>query len=281
MKKKGKYLNGDGHDGVKVLSIVKTLICALLTFFFTSTIYSITTVDAEQPPLPLNTFNQTIRNRNHEVFEEYSRRHVLVKSNTAITCAAENMQLLRGDVLPENYKYDMILLLKQEPQYYSLCLGDDSHQHTVEFTLEHGQCDILVSVRALLLRTVSSVLCHNEPLTSFFIALTLILYHAKLFLCCVVYVMLVTRQASGALPRKDFWDWKLNSRLSRKSLAIHTFAPEILRSNDKNLHIGIVSSNSGGACSVGIKISMFNDEELLPKLGLRGGRVMTKRDLVH
>jgi hypothetical protein len=32
---------------------------------------------------------------------------------------------------------------------------------------------------------------------------------------------------------------------------------------------------------VGIKISTFSDEELLPKLGLRGGQVMLKRDLVQ
>lgn len=69
-----------------------------------------------------------------------------------MTCAAENMQLLRGEVLPENYKYEMTLLLSREtPEYYSLCLGDDSHQYTVEFTLEYGQCDILVSVRLTVL----------------------------------------------------------------------------------------------------------------------------------
>jgi hypothetical protein len=83
------------------------------------------------------------------------------------------------------------------------------------------------------------------------------------------------------LPRKDFWDWKLNSRLTRRSLAIHTFAPEILRSNDKNLHVGVVSNNSGGACRVGVKVSLFSEEKLLPKLGLRGGQVLLKRDLVH
>mmetsp|Transcript_819 Transcript_819/g.1413 ORF Transcript_819/g.1413 Transcript_819/m.1413 type:complete len:230 (-) Transcript_819:139-828(-) len=229
MKKNTKK---SGGDRAKVFFVVKILLGALCTLFLTSILFALITDDLEQPPLPLNTNSQTIRNRNQELYEEYSRKHVLLKTKTAVTCAAENMQLLRGDILPENHKYDMILMLKQEPQYYSLCLGDDAHQQTVEFSLEYGQCDILVS-------------------------------------------------ASGALPRRDFWDWKLNSRLSRRTLAIHTYAPEILRSNDKSLHIGVISSNSGGACKVGIKITPFNDEELLPKLGLRGGQVMLKRDLVH
>ena len=102
--------------------------------------------DYEQPALPINTNFQTLRNRNREVFDEYKMKHVLVKSNTAVTCAADNMQLLRGEVLPDNYKYDMTLMLKEAPEYYTLCLGDNSIQHTIEFTLEHGKCDILVSV---------------------------------------------------------------------------------------------------------------------------------------
>ena len=143
MKRKIKKSSG---NQVTVLLVIKVLFVALFTLLLTSAIYTFTADDMKQPPLPLNTNSQTLRNRNHELFEEYSRKHVLVKSSNAITCSAENMQLLRGDILPENYKYDMILMLKQEPEYYSLCLGDDSHQHTVELTLEHGQCDILVSV---------------------------------------------------------------------------------------------------------------------------------------
>lgn len=118
----------------------------LITLFLTSTYFTYPGDEFEQPPLPVSTNNQTLRNRNQELFDHYALQHVLVKSNTAVSCAAENMQLLRGEVLPENYKYDMTVMLNREPQYYSLCLGDNAQQHTVEFTLEEGHCDILVSV---------------------------------------------------------------------------------------------------------------------------------------
>lgn len=230
-----KQRNRRSESHIRLIVFIRVVLCVafgVLLFTSFSALFLQENNAVEPPALPVNTFNQSIRNRNQEVFEEYSKKHVLIKSyNQPVTCAAKNMQLLRGEILPENYKYEMILMMKQDPQYYSLCLGDDSHQYTIEFSLEYGQCDILVS-------------------------------------------------ASGALPRPDYWDWKLNSRLNRKSLAIHTFSPELLRSTDKNLHIGFVS-NIGGACKVGVKISLFSDEELLPKLGLRGGQVMLRRDIIH
>ena len=141
-----KHARKGSGDRAKVILIIRLLVGGLFALFILSTYFSFSPDHLQQPALPVNTNNQTLRNRNQELFEEYARKHVLVKSSQAVTCGAENMQLLRGEVLPEGNKYDMILMLKDAPQYYSLCLGDDSHQHTVELTLEQGQCDILVSV---------------------------------------------------------------------------------------------------------------------------------------
>ena len=146
MQKKARKSSGDQANA---LFIIKVLIGCVFFLLLTSTYFSIPTDDFKQPALPVSTNNQTIRNRNQEVFEEYSQKHVLVKTSKAVTCGAENMQLLRGEVLAENNKYEMTLLMtKEAPEYYSLCLGDVSQQHTVEFTLLSGQCDILISVSA-------------------------------------------------------------------------------------------------------------------------------------
>jgi len=147
-------------DQASVVLVIKILIVGfVLMFVVTTGVMSWSDLKEPSRTLLINyNTNQSIRNRHQEVFEEYSKKHVLVKaSSTAIACSSDNMQILSGEVLSENRKFDMILLLTdvKTPQYYSLCLGDDSHQHSIELTLDNGQCDIIVSVT-----TTSLECCH-------------------------------------------------------------------------------------------------------------------------
>lgn len=84
-------------------------------------------------------------------------------------------------------------------------------------------------------------------------------------------------------PSNLAWDWKSNSIGQTDSISIHSYSKEYQSGKYSSLFISIYSKSVEfvNNCTFSIQIKPINQNELLSKLSLRGGKVLLPRDLPY
>jgi hypothetical protein len=90
---------------------------------------------------------------------------------------------------------------------------------------------------------------------------------------CDVYL-----SASEKLPSPTRWDWKSTS-IGPDTINIYSFAREFQNSKAANgsLYISVYGKAENNKCSLGLEVISLPNDEVLHKLGLRGGTLLKKK----
>ena len=80
-------------------------------------------------------------------------------------------------------------------------------------------------------------------------------------------------------PSKDRWDWKSVSNNREESVNLYTYADELIEAGLNTVFIAVTNSNVRSNCKFSVEIISIMNEELLKRLGLRGGQVLLPNDL--
>ena len=91
---------------------------------------------------------------------------------------------------------------------------------------------------------------------------------------CDVYL-----SASEKLPSPTRWDWKSTS-IGPDTINIYSFAREFQSSRAANgsLYISVYGKAENNKCSLGLEVISLPSDELLHKLGLRGGSLLKPKE---
>ena len=73
-------------------------------------------------------------------------------------------------------------------------------------------------------------------------------------------------------------EWKSNGH-GEDAISIYGYASEFQKSQLNSLFISVYGKTSSNSCSLQIEILSLPSEEILQKLGLRGGQVLLPRDV--
>ena len=84
--------------------------------------------------------------------------------------------------------------------------------------------------------------------------------------------------ASAPKPDTNNWEWKSNGH-GEDAISIYGYASEFQKSQLNSLFISVYGKTSSNSCSLQIEILSLPSEEILQKLGLRGGQVLLPRDV--
>ena len=80
-------------------------------------------------------------------------------------------------------------------------------------------------------------------------------------------------------PSRDNWDWKSVSNNREESVNLYTYADELVDAGLNTVFIAVTNSNVRSNCKFSVEIISIMNEELLKRLGLRGGQVLLPNDL--
>ena len=91
---------------------------------------------------------------------------------------------------------------------------------------------------------------------------------------CDVYIT-----AKRRIPSATSWDWRLYHKLAQ-TISIHTYSSDYQNANEGGVVIAVLPVDANSQfCKIRYEILTYDNEELLHKLSLRGGKVLMKRDL--
>lgn len=85
--------------------------------------------------------------------------------------------------------------------------------------------------------------------------------------------------ASEKLPSPTRWDWKSTS-IGPDTINIYSFAREFqnARAANGSLYISVYGKAENNKCSLGLEVLSLPGDELLHKLGLRGGQILKQKE---
>ena len=80
-------------------------------------------------------------------------------------------------------------------------------------------------------------------------------------------------------PSSERWDWKSASNNKEESVNLYSYADELVAAGLNSVFVAVTNRNVRSNCKFSVEIISIINEELLKRLGLRGGQVLLPNDL--